>query len=76
MLEENKFRVTCDVKNCKNYAKYVFPSKGRTAKFYVCEECLKKLSDEYAKLRIPKSPKNAIKKAIEKREETMEERDG
>ncbi|MCM1043394.1 MAG: hypothetical protein NC350_04220 [Corallococcus sp.] len=73
MLEQNKFHVTCDVKNCKNYAKYVFPSKGLSAKFYICQDCVQSLLENYGKMSTPKSPKNAIKKAIEKHEETLRE---
>lgn len=73
MIERNIYRVTCDIKNCKNTAKYVLPVKGRASRMYICEQCLKDLADDYKALVVPKSPKNAIKKRMDQQSETVRE---
>jgi len=73
MIQENVYRVTCDVKECKNTAKYVIPQKGRSAKFFICEHCLAELAEDFRKQSVPKSPKNAIKKALDKAKESVRE---
>ena len=69
MIEKNLYRVTCDVKNCKNIADFCFSAKGRGGKFYLCKGCLQQMADDNSKLIVPKSPKNAIKKAMESAKE-------
>lgn len=66
-LTEQKLK--CDVKDCKNFADYALPSKGRVGKFFLCKHCLEKIAQEVAKAHTPKSPKNTIKKIIESKEE-------
>lgn len=73
MIDKNIYRVTCDVKNCKNIAEFVFTAKGRMGKFYICRECLSKLAGDYSKLVVPKSPKNVIKKAMDNKKESIAE---
>ncbi len=76
MITENTFRVTCDVKNCKNIADFTLPAKGRMGHFYICEECLKKLAKEYADRTVPKSPENAVKKAMKLKSATIRQMAG
>ncbi len=65
MIEKTKYQITCDVKNCKNTAEYCFSVKGRIGKVHLCPCCVKQLGADCGKIYTPKSPKNAIKKAME-----------
>ena len=59
----------CDARDCKKVAEYAFEIKGRQGRCYLCKECFERLLDEGRKLRVPKSPQNAIKKQQDKRAE-------
>ena len=65
MIEKTQYQISCDVRNCKNTAEFCFSVKGRVGKVHLCEQCVRLLGNDCAKLRTPKSPKNAIKKAME-----------
>ncbi len=65
MLIDNQYQVNCDVRNCTNKAQYLVETKGRLGRFFVCKQCLDTMLAEYAKHTTPKSPKNAIKKAMD-----------
>ena len=71
MVTKTVTKVRCDVRDCKNVAEYTFEIKGRQGKFFICRECLETLIDEGRKLRVPKSPKNVIKKQLELRAEEL-----
>jgi hypothetical protein len=70
MLEKNKYKVVCDIGSCKNIAPQAVNAKGflRNAKFNICDECLKNLYEEIAKIIVPKSPKNMVLKSLSKRD--------
>lgn len=65
MIEKTKYQLTCDAKGCKNTAEYCFAVKGRVGQVHLCAQCVKHLGNDCAKIRTPKSPQNAIKKAME-----------
>lgn len=67
MLTTVKNKTKCDVKDCKNDAAYFFPTKGRVGKCFICAKCLEALTAQERALRVPKSPKNAIKKQLERK---------
>ena len=69
MLTNTTVKTKCDVKDCKNPAEFAFETKGRQGRCYLCEACLEQLLNEGRKLRVPKSPKNAIKKQLDRRAE-------
>ena len=58
-------KTKCDVRDCKNDAEYQFATKGRAGKCFLCSKCLAELTNQGATLRVPKSPKNTIKKKME-----------
>ncbi len=75
MITKTTDKTKCDVKDCKNAAGYCIPAKGRTGKFFLCSACFNKLCEEVLRTVTPKSPKNTIKKIIDKKaEESYEER--
>ncbi len=59
----------CAVLNCKNNAEYCFAVKGRASRCYMCADCANKLANDALSLLTPKSPKNAIKRISDKREQ-------
>ena len=65
MLTTITNKIKCDVKDCKNDAVYFFPTKGRVGKCFLCSKCLEELTAQERTLRVPKSPKNAIRKKME-----------
>ncbi len=65
MLTDNQYNVNCDMHNCNNKADYFFDTKGRLGRFFVCAQCMDVLLADYKKRNTPKSPKNAIKKAMD-----------
>lgn len=65
MISHINTKVSCDMRNCKNKAVYSLPLKGIGAALYLCADCADGLCDALNKLRIPKSPKNQIKKVID-----------
>ena len=65
MIEKTQYQLTCDVKGCKSTAEYCFAVKGRVGKVHLCGHCVKQLGSDCAKIRTPKSPQNAIKKAMD-----------
>ena len=69
MVTKTTIKTKCDVKDCKNGAEFAFETKGRQGKCFLCKECYEKLLEEGRKLRVPKSPQNAIKKQLDRREE-------
>lgn len=71
MLIDNQYDVNCDVRSCTNKAQFLFETKGRLGRFYICQQCLEKLVKGYNKRTTPKSPKNVIKKALD--QETITE---
>lgn len=73
MITDNIFKVTCDVRNCKNIAQYTLPAKGRMGHFYICSHCLSEIAKEVNARKVPKSPTNAVKKAMNRKSETIKE---
>ena len=71
MVTKTTANTKCDVKDCKNAAEYSFETKGRQGRCYLCRDCLEKLLESGRKLRVPKSPQNAIKKQQDKRAEEL-----
>ena len=69
MIEKTTAKTKCDVKDCKNAAEFAFETKGRQGRCFLCRPCYETLLDEGRKLRVPKSPCNAIKKQQERRVE-------
>lgn len=67
MLTTITNKTKCDVKDCKNDAVYFFATKGRVGKCFLCSDCLAKLSTQGRTLSVPKSPKNAIKRQMERK---------
>ena len=61
-------KTKCDVRNCKNDAAYAFDVKGISGKCFLCAGCLAALSADCRALTVPKSPKNAIKKRLDRAE--------
>ena len=68
MLTKTTLKTKCDVFDCKNLADCYLPAKGKTGKFFLCADCLQKLSAEASLRRPPKSPKNTIKKLMDNKE--------
>ena len=71
MLDKTTAKIKCDARDCKNAAEYAFEIKGRQGRCYLCKECLEHLLEEGRKLRVPKSPQNAIKKQQDRRAEEL-----
>ena len=69
MLTTITNKIKCDVRDCKNDASYFFATKGRNGKFFLCAKCLAELSAQGQAVtnRVPKSPKNTIKKQMERK---------
>ena len=67
MLTTITNKTKCDVKDCKNDAAYFFATKGRMGKCFLCSKCLTELTAQERTLRVPKSPKNTIKKQMERK---------
>ena len=69
MLTTITHKTKCDAKDCKNDAAYYFATKGRVGKCFLCSKCLGELTAQGMTLsvRVPKSPKNAIKKQMERK---------
>lgn len=65
MLTPITNKTKCDVRDCKNDAEYVFATKGKTGKCFLCSQCLAQLTSQGRIFCTPKSPKNAIKKKME-----------
>lgn len=63
-------KTKCDVKNCKNDAEYFFETKGRNGKCFLCKHCYDALASDALKKRVPKSPKNTIRKLMDEKEES------
>lgn len=64
MLKRLSTKTKCDVRDCKNYAVYLFETKGLHGKCFLCEDCLAKLSDESKVRAVPKSPQSAFNKKM------------
>lgn len=69
MIYSTTEKTKCDVQNCKNLAVRYLPVKGKPSKIFLCQECLDRLYQEITAARTPKSPKNTIKKIIDRKEE-------
>ncbi len=69
MINKTTEQTKCDVKDCKNMAYCYIPAKGRVGKFFLCKQCFDKLCGDVLKNVTPKSPKNTIKKIIDRRTE-------
>jgi len=68
MLTKTNVKIKCDVADCRNLATCFVAAKGKSGKFFLCDECLKKIATDPNLRHPPKSPKNAIKKMIEQKE--------
>ena len=71
-ISECKHFVKCDFLGCTNRAKYSFTTKGIIKRdLCFCEECLKGMYEEIAKLQIPKAVKSPFKlnKKLRKKDE-------
>ena len=71
MIAKTTVKTKCDVRDCKNAAEYAFETKGRQGRCFLCKDCLEQLLNEGRKLRVPKSPQNAIKKQQDRRAEEL-----
>ena len=69
MIYSTTERTKCDVRDCKNMARWYIPSKGKTGKYFLCNECCEKLYKAAIVQMTPKSPKNTIKRIIDKKAE-------
>ncbi|MCM1533862.1 MAG: hypothetical protein NC099_04320 [Corallococcus sp.] len=70
MIRITTVKTKCDAANCKNNAAYCFEVKGRNGKCFLCKECFFELTHDGVAMQTPKSPQNAIKRALDsKREE-------
>ena len=69
MLTKTTVNTKCDVRDCRNSAEFAFETKGRQGRCFLCRPCLEQLTEEGRKLRVPKSPQNAIKKQLDRRAE-------
>ena len=65
MLTPITNKTKCDVRDCKSDAEYQFSTKGRTGRCFLCSKCLEEMIAEARTIRVPKSPKNTIKKKME-----------
>ena len=68
MLTPTTVKTKCDVAGCKNLAVCCLPAKGKSGKFFLCDSCLQQIVAQETSRRPPKSPKNTIKKLIDKKE--------
>ena len=71
-MEKCEAKVTCDMESCKNLAEYSFAVKGRTKRWMVCGECLKKMYSDISGVLVPDSPKNRIKRIMDQTEKGTE----
>lgn len=62
-------KTKCDIRDCKNDAVFFIPAKGRVGKFFLCRDCFEKLGSDVLRAVTPKSPKSAIKRIADSREE-------
>ena len=69
MIYSTTEKTKCDVRDCRNLASYYLPIKGKVGKLFLCKECCDKLYKQAISMRTPKSPKNTIKKLIDKKAE-------
>ena len=69
MLTQLTTKTKCDVRDCVNLAEYQFAVKGRVGRCFICSKCLEQLSKELSALRVPRSPKNTIRKKMELKEQ-------
>lgn len=61
-IHECKHLVKCDFYGCNNLAKYSFSTKGIIKRdLCFCEECLKGMYQEIAKLQVPKGLESPFK---------------
>ncbi len=61
-VEECRHTVKCDTSGCKNFAKYYISTRGFLKnEFAFCEECLKSLYSELAKLFVPRAIESHFK---------------
>lgn len=61
-INECKHLTKCDFYGCNNLAKYSFSTKGLIRRdLCFCEECLKGMYNEIAKLQTPKGLKSPFK---------------
>ena len=67
MLNQITSKTKCDVRDCKNDATYFIATKGLLGRCYVCAKCLEELCAQGRTVTTPKSPKNAIKKQMERK---------
>ncbi len=65
MISQINTKVSCDMPDCRNKATYAVPLKGRGAALYLCAECVDALCNTLNSVRVPKSPKNQIKKILD-----------
>ena len=72
MLTPITNKTKCDVRDCKNNAEFQFDVKGRAGKCFLCSKCLKELTDQATAVRVPKSPKNTIRKKMELKSQEQE----
>ncbi len=68
MINQTTVKIKCDVADCRNMATCFVSAKGKSGKFFLCDDCLNKIVTDATNRRPPKSPKNTIKKLIEKKE--------
>lgn len=69
MIYSTTENTKCDVKDCKNTAVCYIPVKGKVGKMFLCAECREKLYRQAISASTPKSPKNTIKKIIDRKAE-------
>ena len=69
MIYSTTEKTKCDVRDCKNMARWYIPTKGKVGKMFLCDDCCGKLYKQAIAMATPKSPKNTIKRIIDKKAE-------
>ena len=69
LLNQSVAKQKCDAYNCKNAAAVYFAVKGRASRCYLCVDCMQALANDVLSTVTPISPKNAIKRIADKREQ-------
>lgn len=74
MIVKTTEKTKCDARDCKNMACCFVAAKGLRGKFFLCQQCLQAIAQDAAPSKPPKSPKNLIKKVMDRQAEEAYER--
>lgn len=47
MLTKNGYDIICEIEGCRKRATYGIRTKGRLAKIYICQDCLRRLCHDF-----------------------------